>query len=141
MSQFVESKPENYEKQSIVEFRQSLRKYSILKIVRFFVRSVHKTYALNRFIDLERNAMLDIKQIRKWHTQSIFTYSSIFIHVSIMFINASRISKQCPYFIYSLYSVRRRVLVTIRGHNRDITSPYCEESYDPPYCVWHVEVR
>ena len=36
MSHFVESIAENYGKQSIVEFRQSLRKYSILKRVRFF---------------------------------------------------------------------------------------------------------
>ena len=43
MSRFVESKAENYETQSIVEFRQSLRKYSILKMVRFFLRSVYKT--------------------------------------------------------------------------------------------------
>ena len=41
MSHFVESKAENYAKQSIVEFCQSLRKYSILKMVRFFLCSVY----------------------------------------------------------------------------------------------------
>ena len=41
MSQILESKAENYEKQFIVEFRQSLRKYSILNMVRFFLRSVY----------------------------------------------------------------------------------------------------
>ena len=40
MSHFVESKAENYEKQSTAEFRQSLRKYSILKMVRFFVFNI-----------------------------------------------------------------------------------------------------
>ena len=40
MSHLVESIAENYDKQSIVEFRQSLRKYNILKRVRFFLRSV-----------------------------------------------------------------------------------------------------
>ena len=41
MSHFVESKAENYEKQSTVKFRQSLRKYRILKMMRFFLRSVY----------------------------------------------------------------------------------------------------
>ena len=41
MSRIVESKAENYEKQFIVKFQQSLRKYSILKTVRFFLRSVY----------------------------------------------------------------------------------------------------
>ena len=37
----VESNAENYEKQFVVKFRQSLKTYSILKTVRFFLRSVY----------------------------------------------------------------------------------------------------
>ena len=47
MSHFVESKAKNYEKQSIIEFRHSLRKKSILKMVRFFLRSVNNDNPLS----------------------------------------------------------------------------------------------
>ena len=43
MSHIVEGKAKNCEKQFIVKFRQSLRKYSILKMVRFFLHSVYIT--------------------------------------------------------------------------------------------------
>ena len=41
MSLIVECKAGNYEKQFFVKFRQRLRKYSILQMVRFFLRSVY----------------------------------------------------------------------------------------------------
>ena len=41
MSHIVESEAENYEKRFIVKIRQSLKIYRILKMVRFFLRSVY----------------------------------------------------------------------------------------------------
>ena len=41
MSHIVEKKAENYEKQFTVKFRQILRNYRNLKMLRLFVRSVY----------------------------------------------------------------------------------------------------
>ena len=51
MSNIVESKAENYDKQFIVKLRQSLNKYSILKMVRFFLRSVYYNFFFFFFHD------------------------------------------------------------------------------------------
>ena len=46
MSHIVESEAENYKKEFIVKFRQSLKTYSIFQMVRFILRSVYLFYSL-----------------------------------------------------------------------------------------------
>ena len=43
MSHIVEIKTKNYEKQFIVNSARLLKRYSIFKMVRFFLRSVYNT--------------------------------------------------------------------------------------------------
>ena len=71
----VESKAENYKKHFIVKFRQSLRNYSILKMVRFFLRSVYIPKKLCRSDCMERKRSLDFycTKLRKFFHSGTFT--------------------------------------------------------------------